>query len=320
MQMRARGWNPGIIRLIASNATACSCFGEFPQCRCIEDDNRPVFKTNPFAQGPRPQLLVDALACHADHFADFLLRNRNGAPFGVKLALLGQTEQRAGKSPRQILQNELLDLIACLPNPRAQQLDELHGERWLAADEGEKVAAVNDENLANGVRRGVGAPRMSIQQRHLAEQLPGPGKIEDRVAAVGRGDTDLHRAADNNVKAGARIIFGEKCGASLQYGMLGAAAKLVERLGRKIVKIRMLAQDRQFNAPRLGHVIRCRPARFAAHEQRIARSLPTTTMKSRRLIRSPRRRGREVQLDRESNRFCGFRVMMNALRRMWIAM
>src|SRR5215813_5117957 len=55
-------------------AAARSCFG-IPQCRRIEDDNRPVFKTNPFAQGPRPQLLVDALAGHADHFTDFPLRN-----------------------------------------------------------------------------------------------------------------------------------------------------------------------------------------------------------------------------------------------------
>jgi hypothetical protein len=37
----------------ASNAVACPCF-DIPQCRCIEDHNRPVFKTNPFTQGPRP--------------------------------------------------------------------------------------------------------------------------------------------------------------------------------------------------------------------------------------------------------------------------
>ena len=116
----------------ASNAAARSCFG-IPQCRCIEDDNRPVFKTNPFAQGPRPQLLVDALAGHADHFADFLLRNRNGARFGVELALLGQTEQRAGKSSRQILQNELLDLIAC-QRPALGTLDPREADQGCRAE------------------------------------------------------------------------------------------------------------------------------------------------------------------------------------------
>src|SRR5215468_6855347 len=135
----------------------------------------------------------------------------------------------------------MLDLIACLPNPRAQQLDELHGERRLAMHEGEKVAAVNDENLAIGVRRGVGGARLSIQHRYLPEHLTTTNQIEDRVATVGRGNADLHRAADNNVKAVARIILGEKRGASLQHSMLGVVAKLVKRLGRKITKIRMLA-------------------------------------------------------------------------------
>jgi hypothetical protein len=55
--------------------------------------------------------------------------------------------------------------------------------------------------------------------------------------------------------------------------MLGVAAKLVERLGRKIAKVRMLAQDRQFDAPRLGRDIRQFACPVTAHEQRIGRSL-----------------------------------------------
>jgi hypothetical protein len=59
--------------------------------------------------------------------------------------------------------------------------------------------------------------------------------------------------------------------------MLGVAAKLVERLGRKIAKVRMLAQDRQFDAPRLGRDIRQFACPVAAHEQRIGRSLRLTS-------------------------------------------
>jgi hypothetical protein len=105
------------------------------------------------------------------------LRNGNGAPFGVELPPFGKTEQRAGKSPRQILQNELLDLIACLPHPRAQQFDELHSERRLAVHEGEKVAAVNDENLAIGVRRGAALRGCPSSSEISPNSSPGPAKL-----------------------------------------------------------------------------------------------------------------------------------------------
>src|SRR5262245_8962502 len=95
----------------SSNA-ARPCFGEFPQCRCIEDDDRAVLQPDPVARRPRPQLLIDAPARHADHLADFLLCDENGMAFGAGLVLFDQAQQSARKSPRQILQNDVLDLIS----------------------------------------------------------------------------------------------------------------------------------------------------------------------------------------------------------------
>src|SRR6202022_4930399 len=96
---------------------------------------------------PDPQLLIDALPGHADHLADFLLGNGDGSAAGRELVFLGQTNERAGEPARQILKNNLLDLVAGPPNPRTQQLDEFHRKRRLASNEGKKFAAVVCKNV-----------------------------------------------------------------------------------------------------------------------------------------------------------------------------
>src|SRR5947209_7326060 len=45
----------------------------------LQHDDRAMLEPHPVAGRPGPQLLVDAFPCHADHFADFLLGNRNGS-------------------------------------------------------------------------------------------------------------------------------------------------------------------------------------------------------------------------------------------------
>ena len=166
-------------------------------------------------------------------------------PSGSVLVFFGQTNERAGEPARQILKNDLLDLVAGPAQPRAQQLDEFHRQRRLASHKGKKFAAVDDKNLAIGIGRGVGGPRLSIEHRHLPEDLAGADQIQNRAAAVGRGDADLHRAADHRNQAVAGIPLETDRGSPLERGVLGVAAELVERLRLKIAKIRMLAQDRQ---------------------------------------------------------------------------
>ena len=166
-------------------------------------------------------------------------------PPGASLSFSVRRIKRAGEPARQILQDHLFDLVAGPAQPRAQQLDELHRELGLASHKGKKFAAIDRENFAIGIRRGVGRPRLPIEHRHLSEDLAGADQIQDRVAAIGRGNADLDRAADHRKQAVAGIALGKDRGSPLQRGVLGVAAELVERLGFKIAKNRMIAQDRQ---------------------------------------------------------------------------
>ncbi len=78
----------------------------------IEHNDGPMFEADPVTPRPDPQLLVDAFPGHADHFADFLLRNGDRPARRRELVFLRQTNKRAGKPARQILKNDLFDLIA----------------------------------------------------------------------------------------------------------------------------------------------------------------------------------------------------------------
>ena len=166
-----------------------AALGEFPERIGIEHNDSAVLEPNPFARGPNPQLLVDALPGHADHLANFLLRNGDRPPFGMmELAPCGQGEQRAGESARQIQQDDLFDLLAGPAQPRTEQLDEFHRKSRMASHEGQEVAAVNDEDFAFGICGGVGRPPLSGKHRNLAERLARTDQIEDRAAAFRRGD------------------------------------------------------------------------------------------------------------------------------------
>src|SRR6185312_15320524 len=121
----ARARNAGesneLIAIISPGVSQCT------QRVRIEQNDSTVFEANPVAGSPSTQLLVDALARHADHLTDLLLGDRNGPAGGLELTFLSEAEQRAGEPARQILQNDLLDLIASPAQSVAQKFDELHG-------------------------------------------------------------------------------------------------------------------------------------------------------------------------------------------------
>lgn len=202
-----------------------------------------MLEPDPAAYRPRAELLVDALARHPDHLADLLLGDRDGAP--LRLVLVAQAQQRAGQTAGQVLQDNLLDLIAGPAQSFAKQLDELHRKRRLAAHERNELAPVNDEQLAIGVGGGIGRPRQAVEQRDLPEYLAGLDQVQNRVATIRRRDADLDRARDHRNQAGAGIALGKDRRPTLQRDVLGVAAELIECLGLEIGKIGMLAQHRQ---------------------------------------------------------------------------
>ena len=151
----------------------------------VEHDDGAMFEANPVASSPGAQLLVDALAGHADHLADFLLGDRDGAAALRRLVPLGETDQGAGKPARQILQDDLFDLVRGPAQPRTQQFDEFHRQRRLAPHEWQELAAVDDENLAIAVGGGICGPRLAIEHGDFADNLAGADQVENRAAAVG---------------------------------------------------------------------------------------------------------------------------------------
>src|ERR1700682_2632783 len=118
----------------------------------------------------------------------------------------------------------------------------------MASHKRKKFAAIDDKYLAIGICRGVGGPRLPVEHRDFPEDLTGADKIENRAAAIGRGDAHFHGATDHRKKTVPWISFGKQRGSPLQRGVLRVAAELVEGLGFKIAKNRMLAQHRQFVA------------------------------------------------------------------------
>src|SRR5436190_22886711 len=117
----------------------------------IQYNNGTVLETYPIAAGPGTQLLVDALAGHADHLADLLLRDRDGSALRGRGVLFGQAKQRTGQPSWQILQDNLLDLIAGRSQPLAEQFDEFHRQRRLGLHKGDELAPVDDKEFARAV-------------------------------------------------------------------------------------------------------------------------------------------------------------------------
>ena len=165
-------------------------------------------------------------------------------PCEAEDVLFGQAKQRTGQPSWQILQDNLLDLIAGRSQPLAEQFDEFHCQRRLSLHKGDEFAPVDDEEFAIAVCNGVGGAGLSVEQRDLAENFPRPNDIEDRVAAIRRGNAHLHRTRNDRVQAVAGIPLGEQRGSPLERGVFGVTAELLESFRLEVGKNRVLAQDR----------------------------------------------------------------------------
>src|ERR1700676_1326156 len=151
----------------------------------IQHHDGAVFEANPVARRPGPQLLVDAFAGHADHLADFLLGDGDAAAALRSLVPFRESDQRAGEPARQILKNDLFDLVAGPSQPRAKQFYELHRQRWLASHKRNEFATVDDKDFTIGVRGRVGGPLSPVEQGDFPEYLTRSDQIQDRAAAIG---------------------------------------------------------------------------------------------------------------------------------------
>src|SRR6266540_3017256 len=103
-----------------------------------EHGDAAALELYPAALFPRPQLLVGALARHADHLADLALRDRRLALCrGPLFARARQLQQGLCQAGRQVEERDVLDLLARVAQPRAENLDELEHHVRVAVEQGD---------------------------------------------------------------------------------------------------------------------------------------------------------------------------------------
>src|SRR5262249_44711605 len=98
-------------------------FGNTGELPWREHRDGPAIERDPLAPDPDPELLVDGLAGRAEHLAHFMLRHVNIAPScrsaGDVCMRLGEPQQQARKPSRQVQKDDLLQVLAGGPEPRA---------------------------------------------------------------------------------------------------------------------------------------------------------------------------------------------------------
>src|SRR6266540_4877431 len=199
----------------------------------------------PAALFPRPQLLVGALARHADHLADLALRDRRLAPCRGPLFAPGQLQQGLRQAGRQVEERDVLDLLARVAQSRAENLDELEHHVRLAAEKRNEIAPLDDDELAVGHGGGIGGARAAVEQGDFAEHLALAKYVEHDVLALGGRDADFDAPGKHAHESGAGISLREDGGAARHPPRLHVRAEVLDHRRREIAKQRMAAQQGQ---------------------------------------------------------------------------
>ncbi len=105
-----------------------------------------------------------------------------------------EAQQRLGEALGQVEKKRVLDLLAGAAQAAAQHRHDAQRHVGIGAQHGEKVAALEHEQVAIGLRHRVGGARPAVEQGDLAEHLAGADDVEHGLAALGRGDADFHAA------------------------------------------------------------------------------------------------------------------------------
>src|SRR5262249_47838633 len=204
-----------------------------------------ALEPNPAALDPCPQLLVGALARHADHLADLALGDGRLARRRRALHAPGQLQQGLCQARRQVKKRDVLHLLAGAAQLRAENLDELEHHVRLTAQEGNEVAPLDDDELAVGHGGRIGGARAAVEQGDFPENIALAKDVEHDVLAVGGGDADFHRAGEHTHEPASRIALREDGGPARRSARLHVGAEVLDHPRRKIAKQRMAAQQGQ---------------------------------------------------------------------------
>src|SRR5581483_3644076 len=213
--------------------------GDLGELLRVEHEDTAALEPHPFALLPLAQLLVRALARHADDLADLTLCDRNPAARAVG----GEPQKRLGKARRHVEKQHILDLLAGMAQSRAQNLDQLHGELGPRREQRDEVAAIDQHQRAFGQRLRVGGSLTAIEQRNLAEDFAGLDQIEDRVLAVDRAVADPDGAGEDREKAVAGIATRKDRGARGKCLGMRVRREPIDRFRAELPKQRMGAEN-----------------------------------------------------------------------------
>src|SRR5262249_22277603 len=122
-------------------------------------------------------------------------------------ALLGEVEQELRYAAVDVEQHQAANLLVGAAQPLDQDLQELERDlrRFLQARL--EIVAPQHEELRVLHGDDVGAARLVVDQRHLAEKVAVAHHREDDFAAVLADQHDLHLAGGDDVEGVARVIL-----------------------------------------------------------------------------------------------------------------
>src|SRR5581483_11523557 len=128
---------------------------------------------------------------------------------------------------------EVLDAVG-EPADRLRERVEYHAHgRRVGLQEGEEVVAREERGAGVLERRRRRGARAAVEERELAEVVARPPDRDERFLPEFSGERDLHRAVEDDVQVGARIVLPKERLAALERPHAHALRQLQElRFGK----------------------------------------------------------------------------------------
>ena len=118
-----------------------------------------------------------------------------------------EPEQRLREPARQIEEGHVLNLLARVANPAAENFNQFECDLRVLRKQRHEISPVDLHQLAIADRERVGCAGLTVEQRDLAENSTRGDHVENGILAVGRLVADPDCAAQHRKQAGAGVAL-----------------------------------------------------------------------------------------------------------------
>src|ERR1039458_8302133 len=120
---------------------------------------------------------------------------------------VGETDQRAGQTARDVIHTETFDAVSEIDGALRSELDQRHGQPRTLQDEVLDLGGGPGHHLGVFQSRGLLAAMRQIQERGLAKKLVGLVDVDNHLVAVVGHAGDFDFTGDNQVDVGGRLVL-----------------------------------------------------------------------------------------------------------------